>query len=101
MTVRATANARALGSRQLDAMQKLSGTAGFRPAASAAGAGTGSNVSGVFRYSARAGTSGASELLLGPDSANGDVLSVDASLVARTSTETRSANAAYHPRIHA
>lgn len=88
-------------SRQLDAMQKLSGTAGFRPSDNAAGAGTGSNVSGVFRYTARAGASGASEILLGGGSANGDVLSVDASLVARTSTETRSANAAYHPRIHA
>ncbi|WP_454691116.1 hypothetical protein [Achromobacter aloeverae] len=85
-----TANARVLGSRQRDALQNITG--GF-----------------VARYSSIIGTG--SGALLGVAGATQDcaVMSAqnsayqftfDASRVARTSTETRPANAAYYPRIH-
>ena len=95
-----TANARGLGSRQQDAIQHISGSSGFRSASAVAGAGTGST-SGAFAYATRAGSAGASELVLGNAAYNADVLSFDASRVARTSSETRTTNVAYHPRLHA
>lgn len=86
---------RGLGSAQLDALQNIAGSAGFRPAdGSAAGAGTGSNMSGPFSYSTKAGAGGASPVQLGGTGKAADVLFFNASNVARTSTETRPRNIA-------
>jgi hypothetical protein len=84
-----TANVRALGSRQLDALQNITGTVG------------------QVRTSLALGTGAFSVIASGTDlaptggSANQSYFSFDASRVARTSTETRSLNTAYYPRIHA
>ena len=98
--VRLTANARALGSRQRDAIQNGTGTLQGRPIPSVVGAITGA--SGAFALTSRGGAPGASMLVTEPSgSANSDLVTFDLSRVARTSGETRPPNTAYHPRIHA
>ncbi|MBB1593533.1 hypothetical protein [Achromobacter sp. UMC46] len=95
-----TANARVLGSLQRDAMQNGTGTLQGRPIPSAWGAITAA--SGAFSLTSRGGGPGASTLLTSDNSpANADLVTFDLSRVARTSGETRPANAAYCPRIHA
>ncbi|KDC30173.1 hypothetical protein L505_2741 [Bordetella bronchiseptica F4563] len=86
-----TANARVLGSRQRDALQNITG--GFNARySSIIGAGAGAIV-GV----AVGNQDSATMTSQGP----AYEFTFNASRIARTSTETRSANAAYHPRIHA
>ncbi len=100
MTVRATANARTLGSRQRDAFQNGTGTLQGRPIPTVLGAITAA--SGAFALTSRGGSAGATVLVTeASSSANADLVTLDLSRVARTSSETRPANAAYHPRIHA
>lgn len=96
-----TAAARTLGTAQRDALQQITANAGFRPIGSGGGAGTGGGVGGAFGYTIRTGAAGASEISLGANQYNADGLTFDASRVARTSSETRPLNTAYHPRIHA
>ncbi|WP_313377763.1 phage tail protein [Achromobacter insolitus] len=96
-----TAAVRALGTAQRDALQQITANAGFRPIGSGGGAGTGGGVGGAFGYTIRTGAAGASEISLGVNQYNADGLTFDASRVARTSSETRPMNTAYHPRIHA
>lgn len=86
-----TANARTLGSRQLDALQNITGGVnGIRaiPGATATGAASISLLGASY-------TTGASA-----DYPNAN-FSIDASRVCRTSVETRGKNTAFHPRIHA
>lgn len=86
-----TANARALGSRQRDASQRIVGQFGLRNTVDVAingGAITQSSAGGT----AAVGTSG-----FGPYV----VMQFDSALNTRTSSETRSASAAFHPRVHA
>ncbi|MFY1901498.1 hypothetical protein ACOTBZ_17635 [Achromobacter xylosoxidans] len=83
-----TANARTLGGRQLDALQKITGAVGDFPSMT-------SVASGAF-YTAQAGSGG-----YGDTSVIYNRGHFDSSRVARASTETRPANVAYHPRIHA
>jgi hypothetical protein len=95
-----TANARTLGSRQMDAIQNGTGTLQGRPIPSVVGAITAA--SGAFALASRGGSAGASMLVTEPTgSANSDLVTFDLSRVARTSGETRPANVAFHPRIHA
>lgn len=88
-----TANARALGSRQTDAIQRVTGT--LTDIAAGATGGT----SGVFSKTRDTGT------IYSISQTQGYLRFMDAvmslSVGARTSTETRGLNAAYHPRIHA
>ncbi|MGE8690959.1 MAG: phage tail protein [Achromobacter sp.] len=86
-----TANARAPGSRQRDALQNITG--GFNARySSIIGAGAGAIV-GVAVGSQDSATMTSQ----GP----AYEFTFNASRVARTSTETRATNTAYHPRIHA
>jgi len=85
-----TENARALGSRQLDATQNITGN--FQ---SVLFDGTGALANGAFSVSANAGSSYAHGT-----SGNMRKIDFDASNVARASSETRSANVAFYPRIH-
>lgn len=89
-----TANARAMGSLQRDALQNISGTT------SRLYHRTDSNevTAGAFAETLMAG-----QIVGGTSSVanQSTVLTFDASRVARTAIETRSANAAYHPRVHA
>lgn len=95
-----TANARTIGSRQRDALQNGTGTLQGRPIPTVLGAITAA--SGAFVLASRSGAAGASMLVTEPSgSANSDLVTFDLSRVARTSGETRPANVAYHPRIHA
>lgn len=87
----ATANARALGSRQRDASQRIVGQFGLRNTVDVAVNG-GAITQSSAGNTAAVGTSG-----FGPYV----VMQFDSSLNTRTSSETRGANAAYHPRIHA
>ncbi|KOQ29452.1 hypothetical protein ABW38_08030 [Achromobacter xylosoxidans] len=90
MTVRATANARALASTQVDTQQGGSGTLGPVVFSGSVAAGT-----GPFAVDAGLGATFAS----GP-SGNVRTVSFDLARVARTASETRPRNVAYHPRIH-
>ncbi|MNV13478.1 hypothetical protein D3C71_1041170 [compost metagenome] len=94
-----TANARTLGSREADAMQKITGRIQARSAISATGAIIGA--SGAFAAHLKTEGTNSAPVALDANITNGDAVSFDTSRVARTSTETRSANSAYHPRIHA
>ncbi len=94
-----TANARVMASRQADALQNITGGGTFRGFGNNS---TGSmyTATGAFGLTAAAG-------ILSPYKANlltedmwTDVMTFDASRMARTSVETRSRNTAYHPRIH-
>ncbi|OWT67877.1 phage tail protein [Achromobacter marplatensis] len=94
-----SANARALGSKQADALQQISGQLQLRPDD------TGSapilnTPSGAFNVVTAAGSTGAARMVSNASPLTQNTVSFDASRVARTSTETRPANAAYHPRIH-
>ena len=83
-----TANARALGSRQLDALQNITGTWSndiLRDTTNASGA----FAAGPGNGSGATGTSG-----------SGNGFTFDASRVARTSSETRGRNVAFMPRLH-
>jgi len=83
-----TANARALGSRQLDAIQNITGTWSnviLRDTTNASGA----FAAGPGNGSGATGTSG-----------SGNGFTFDASRVVRTSSETRGRNVAYVPRLH-
>lgn len=84
-----TANARALGSRQLDAGQLLTGVVG---------APFDRDVGGAFRA-----RQGSTQYFAGSQTAAlaTQVVDFDSSRVARASTETRSVNVAYAPRLHA
>ncbi|SAI74556.1 tail fiber protein [Bordetella ansorpii] len=86
-----TANARTLGSRQSDAMQRLNGGLGWVGRTA-----TSQSASGVFSDSpfntvpvGNSGTVGGSSSI-----------TFDSAFTARSSSETRSLNAAYAPRIH-
>ncbi|MNV43088.1 hypothetical protein D3C71_1347930 [compost metagenome] len=95
-----TANARAVGSRQGDAIQNGTGTLQGRPIPSVLGAITAAT--GAFSLTSRGGSAGATVLVTELSaSATADLVTFDLSRVARTSGETRPANTAYHPRIHA
>lgn len=92
-----TANARGIGSRQVDALQNLTGSFGGIGNSTAVGmltAGT-----GVF---STPGNSQFSDMApSGVVNGRANTATFDASRVARTASETRAINAAYHPRIHA
>lgn len=95
-----TANARAMGSWQRDALQNGTGSLQGRPVPTVLGAITAAT--GAFALTSRGGAAGASLLVTEPaGAANSDLVTFDLSRVARTSSETRTANTAYHPRIHA
>ncbi|MNV10989.1 hypothetical protein D3C71_1015350 [compost metagenome] len=93
-----TATARTLGSRQADAMQKITGRIQARSAISATGAIIGS--SGAFAAHVKTEATNSAPIAFDPNITNGDAVSFDSSRVVRTSTETRSMNVAFHPRIH-
>lgn len=91
--VRLTANARPLGSRQADALQNLQGSI------------DGVQQKGIVSYTgALAGSTGSPAntvpTVLEPGNHGVGKLVFNASLVARTASETRPANVAFHPRIH-
>jgi hypothetical protein len=86
-----TANARLLGSRQRDAVQRITGQFGMRNTVDVAVTG-GAITQTSAGNTAAVGTSGSGPYV---------VMQFDSSLVARTSSETRSGNVAFHPRIHA
>lgn len=94
-----TANARALGSKQTDAMQRIVGEAHFRPATGIGGGALGGLTSGVFTAAIKGGSPGASPIEVLQSSGNADLLAIDTALNSRTSSETRGSNAALHPRI--
>lgn len=87
-----TAGARALGSQQLDALQNITGNFADLLGGVARGA------TGAFNMTSPGGAAS----ITGSAStfANGVSFDFNASRVARTSTETRSRNTAYVPRIH-
>ncbi|MDH0092741.1 phage tail protein [Achromobacter mucicolens] len=95
-----TANARTLGSRQRDAMQRISGQMQLRPddtgSAPILNAAT-----GPFSIIVAGGSTGAARMVSNASPLTQNVVNFDSGLVARVSTETRATNAAYHPRIHA
>ncbi|MFY3535602.1 hypothetical protein ACOTI6_31115, partial [Achromobacter denitrificans] len=86
-----------LGSRQADALQNLTGSFGGIGNSTAVGmltAGTGVfNTPNNSQFSDMAPS--------GVVNGRANTATFDASRVARTSTENRSVNGAYHPRIHA
>lgn len=89
-----TANARAMGSRQRDAIRNMTGSAG---ALYRAGETIASGVLTVGSWGntpAKVGTQGA-------DPGDNGTVAFDASKQVPTSTENRPVNTAYHPRIHA
>lgn len=94
-----TANARLLGSRQVDASQKITGRIQSRAAISAFGALIGAT--GAFQLHGKTEGTNSAPVTLDGNITNGDAASFDTSRVVRTSTENRSVNGAYHPRIHA
>lgn len=77
-----------MGSRQRDALQRVTGAVGDFPIQTSMG-------EGVFTV-AKTGAGG-----YGATSVEYNRAFFDNARVARTSTETRSVNTAYHPRIHA
>lgn len=87
----ATANARTLGSKQNDAMQRLSGGLGWVGRTA-----TSQSASGIFSDSPF------NTIPVGNSGATGGSSSItfDNAYTARTSSETRGTNAAYAPRIH-
>jgi len=85
-----TANARTLGSRQSDALQNITGS--FQQALFDGTNGLGGGAFSVSNNNGASYVSGAS--------GNMRKVDFDASNVARASTETRSTNVAFHPRIH-
>lgn len=96
-----TANARTLGTRQLDAAQRVRATVTFR--AGSAGAGTGVLQSATDAMATVLGGSSGSANTVTRESAvaaTSDVVDFDTNRVSRTSSETRSLNTAYAPRIH-
>lgn len=86
-----TANARLLGTKQLDALQELTGGLG-RVVANPQGM----SPSGVFSGTP---TGGPTNILTASGAEPSWNLGFNASLVARTSSETRPANTAFHPVI--
>ncbi|QCS66969.1 phage tail protein [Achromobacter denitrificans] len=86
-----TANARTLGSRQRDAVQRITGQFGMRNTVDVAVTG-GAITQTSAGNTAAVGTSGSGPYV---------VMQFDSSLVARTSSETRSASVAFPPRVHA
>lgn len=88
-----------MASRQLDASQRIQATADFRRAGSGFDGALVSS-SGAALARPGAGTSGASDVLLGSLTIAADRLDIDSARVVRTSTETRSLNVAFHPRLH-
>ena len=89
-----TANARALGSRQRDAIRNMTGSAGtlYRAGETVA--------SGVLTV-AEWGNTPAKIGVLGADPGDNGTVAFDASRQVPTSTENRPVNTAYCPRIHA
>lgn len=83
-----TANARARGSRQLDALQNITGNFGSQLNIQ-------TSASGAFALAA----SGTGAYPTG-NSGDFNQFTFNASRVARTSTETRATNTAYSPRLH-
>lgn len=92
------ANARALGSYQADALQNITGTIVSRKFSDTAH-GMISNATGAFAYGLSAGKPGSSAVAGAPSTTRQDISTFDASLVARTSTETRGMNTALAPRM--
>lgn len=92
---------RVLMSAQNDALQNFTGTMLSRPigVVGAGGAITGSN--GVFEYTKGGGESGASNLSIGTDTGNHDLVRLNMSLQARTSTETRPRNISWNMIVRA
>lgn len=90
-----TANARGLGSKQLDALQNIVGSTVSRPAPVSATSGIVVVADGAFVNQRQSSVQqNAFATSVGPGGFNGDVLTFDASRVARTSAETRTANSA-------
>jgi len=88
-----TANARALGSQQLDALQRITGVIGYIGRTSTAlTGGTGPLYDSTLTPAAM--------LQGGSTQTWGSNLHYDNALSARTSTETRALNVAFFPRIH-
>ncbi len=88
-----------MGSRQGDAGQKITGRIQARSAISAFGSLIGA--SGAFAIHGKTESTNSAPLAFDANITNGDAVSFDTSRVARASTETRSMNTAFHPRIHA
>lgn len=95
-----TANARPIGSRQRDALQQISGQMQLRPD-DTSGAPILNTPSGPFNIVVAGGSGGAARMVSNASPLTQNLIGFDASRVARTSSETRSLNTAYHPRIHA
>lgn len=94
-----TANARALGSRQSDALQRVTGQMQLRPD-DTGGAAILNAPTGAFGVVVAGGSTGAARMVSSPDPLTQNIVSFDNNRVARTSSETRASNAAYCPRIH-
>lgn len=94
-----TGGSRALGSRQLDALQNITGGGTFR---GFIGGSTGSmyTASGAFDLVAGGGIMSPYKVTLETIDTPTDRMSLDVSRVARTASETRPRNVAFHPRIH-
>lgn len=94
-----TAAARALGSRQTDALQNIFGGGTYR---GYVGNSTGSMYTGTgaFDIQASSGASSPYQMTLNTLDTPTDRMTFDASRVARTASETRPRNVAFHPRIH-
>ncbi|MFY4046748.1 hypothetical protein ACOTFB_04615 [Achromobacter xylosoxidans] len=88
-----------MGGRQADATQKAIGRIQARSSINAFGALIGAT--GAFQLHGKTEATNSAPLTHDSSITNGDAVSFDTSRVARTSTETRPINVAYHPRIHA
>jgi len=84
----------------MDAIQNITGDMRSRGFVSGS-AGSIYAASGAFISNIYSGPHSPYKAALTQASTPTDVLSFDASRVARTATETRGPNTAYHPRIHA
>ncbi len=91
------ANARALGGMQRDALQNMTGKIRARSAIGSTGPIVGAD--GVFAYTTKSEAINAAPVAFDSSITNGDAVTFDMSRVARTSSETRASNTAFHPRI--
>ncbi|WP_143218557.1 phage tail protein [Achromobacter xylosoxidans] len=92
-------NARTLGSRQSDALQRITGSMQLRPD-DTGGAMILNNPIGAFDVTPSGGTPNAARMVSSPSPLVQNLVTLDSSRVTRSASETRALNAAYYPRIH-
>lgn len=97
-----TANARALGSRQADAMQRITASFDLRRMANGDSLVGNAGTFGAMAFAATGGgVSTTMDLATSAATLGDNRISLDSGRVARSANETRGVNTAYHPRIHA